>query len=242
MSRERRSNLFEIMVYPDDSLPDYWEDIINETRVACAVSPVHNLDRYTEYDFIEAQKLLSDTSKILDPNDYNRLAAIKKGANKKVHRHIVVNFGANANKTIEQVQALFCIPLNGKKIPRFVDSERGAFRYLIHLDHPEKAQYSRDDIRLFNGYDPKDFLSLSSAQVDNLSTVITQFCDDNLIKGYAELERVTRPVPVWHKWVISHTIFLTAWFRDPDNNYQVSCDLEAKKDKLKDFVGDLYID
>lgn len=131
----------------------------------------------------------------------------KSGQTKKQHYHLIVNYGAGANKSMEQVQEDFCEPLNSYKFPSIVKTERGAVRYLCHMDHPAKYQYRIDEVTFFNGYFPGDYFELSNKDMDKLGIAILKFISDNDIRSYSDLELVTRCYRPWHKYVCSHTIF-----------------------------------
>lgn len=208
-----RSNLWEIVLYPESMPANTWKEIIYSTKVPCVLSPCHNMDVITEYDVEKGYKEKKKEFDNLTLDEY-RKNFVCEGDIKKEHFHLIVNYGSGANKSVEQVQDDFCIPLNAKKYPEIVKSERGAVRYLVHLDHPMKAQYRIDEVRFFNGYNAKDFFDISNADVDRLNIDIIQFIDDNNIDGYYELERITRKWLPWHKYVVSHSIFFTYFFQD----------------------------
>ena len=44
---------------------------------------------------------------------------------------------------------------------------RGSVRYHIHIDNPEKAQYSQDDIKCLAGFDYEDFFVVGTVAVGN---------------------------------------------------------------------------
>ena len=208
-----RSNQWEIILYPE-SLPEKtWQEIIFSTKVPCVLSPCHNMDFMTELDVEKGYKDKLKEFPAMTRAEYENIF-YAVGDVKKEHYHLIVNYGNGANKSMEQVQEDFCIPLNSKKVPEIVKSERGAVRYLCHLDHPQKAQYRIDEVRFFNGYNPKDYFDISNADVDRLNIDIIQFIDDNNVSGYYELERITRKWLPWHKYIVSHSIFFTYFFND----------------------------
>ncbi len=202
---QKRSSLWEVIVYPGDSLPPFYKDIIEQTQVPCALSPVHNADRYTLLD---------------ESEDKTHVA----GAIKKPHQHLIIDFGSGANKTMEQVQELFCVPLNAKAVPSIVHNSRGAVRYLIHLDHPDKAQYRLDEIRYFNGFDCKDYFDLSSKEIDEMCLTICDYIEDNDIVEYADLVVASHSYMPWFNYVKNHSIFFTSY-------------LKSRKYKQKEFLS-----
>ena len=71
------------------------------------------------------------------------------GESKKAHYHVQVMF--DSVKTNEQAKEFFdTFKGVGCEV---VNSARGYARYLCHLDNPEKAQYSIDDVMAYGGAD-----------------------------------------------------------------------------------------
>ena len=78
------------------------------------------------------------------------------GETKKPHYHVMIMF--DGVKTVEQATDIFkTIGGVGWEI---VKSLRGYARYLCHLDNPEKAQYSTDDVLSLCGADYFGTISL----------------------------------------------------------------------------------
>lgn len=71
------------------------------------------------------------------------------GSPKKPHWHILIMFAGV--KTREQAQEV--IDAIGGVGCESVSTVRGYARYLVHADNPEKAQYSKSDVRAFSGAD-----------------------------------------------------------------------------------------
>lgn len=68
---------------------------------------------------------------------------------KKAHYHVLLMF--SSVKTVEQAkEAITAIHGVGCET---VSTVRGYARYLVHADNPEKAQYSKSDVRAFGGAD-----------------------------------------------------------------------------------------
>lgn len=74
------------------------------------------------------------------------------GTPKKAHWHVLLDF--DSLKTSDQVAAIAAGV--GGTHPIKVDSMRGYARYLVHMDDPEKAQYSIGDVRCLAGFDIRD--------------------------------------------------------------------------------------
>jgi hypothetical protein len=80
----------------------------------------------------------------------------KTGEPKKPHWHVMIMF--DSVKTKEQAAELF-EQIGGVGV-EVVQVLRSYARYLCHLDHPTKAQYSTDDVRCFGGADYTDIIGL----------------------------------------------------------------------------------
>lgn len=68
---------------------------------------------------------------------------------KKKHKHILLNF--DGNKSYEQLEH-YSKQLNGT-FPILVDNNNGMIRYFIHIDNPEKHQYSMNELVSISGFD-----------------------------------------------------------------------------------------
>ena len=107
------------------------------------------------------------------------------GEQKKPHYHVMLCFDGpityqNAMTYADRVGAA-----NGVIQP--VGSVRGMVRYFCHLDNPEKFQYNESIIQCRNGFDPKDYFSLTVSQQKAFKRKVTEFIADNQIEEYAEL-------------------------------------------------------
>lgn len=104
------------------------------------------------------------------------------GEKKKAHYHILLMF--EGVKTEEQARELLdqvnCVGLET------VSSIRGYARYLCHLDNPEKAQYTTDQVICYSSADYHHVIGLPSDKYKAIRE-ITDFCRDNDIYSYAQL-------------------------------------------------------
>ena len=90
---------------------------------------------------------------VVSPLHDSDISDNETGEIKKAHWHVIINF--SSVKSYEQVKEL-TDKINAP-IPQKVNSMIGATRYLIHLDHADKFQYKKEDIKCFNGFDLKLF-------------------------------------------------------------------------------------
>lgn len=102
------------------------------------------------------------------------------GEPKKPHWHIIVCFDGpttykNANRVIQTIT-------NGP-IVKPCRSIRGAYRYFLHIDNPEKAQYSEQYIKTFNSFE----IAMTDSDEDVIKKAIFAIILVNRIQEYAEL-------------------------------------------------------
>lgn len=75
-NKSKRSNLWCCVVYPGDSLPENYEDIIRSWHVPVLLSPLHDADKNAD------------------------------DSEKKKHYHVMLDFGSGQNKSYDQVKSL----------------------------------------------------------------------------------------------------------------------------------------
>lgn len=104
------------------------------------------------------------------------------GEIKKAHWHVVMYF--EGKKSFEQVKEL-TDKINAP-IPQKVANIKGAIRYFIHLDNPEKYQYKKSDIRCFGGADLDKYLGFSASDKQALLKEITLYIKENHIIEFSD--------------------------------------------------------
>ena len=104
------------------------------------------------------------------------------GEDKKPHYHVMIMY--DGVKTVEQALEVFN-QIGGVGCEK-VENLRGYARYLCHLDNPDKAQYSIDDVHCVAG---ADYISIIGLAQDRYKTIgeIMDFCADNYVTNFAEL-------------------------------------------------------
>lgn len=104
------------------------------------------------------------------------------GEPKKPHYHVMAMY--DNVKTREQAEEFF--QSFGGVGCEVVNSIRGYARYLCHLDNPEKAQYSVDDVKAFGG---ADYMHAIGTQADKAKSIreMIAFIEENDITCFAEL-------------------------------------------------------
>lgn len=102
------------------------------------------------------------------------------GIDKKPHYHIVIEF--EGPTTYKHVSENICPSVNAT-IPKRVVSLRGYYRYLTHMDNPEKAQYEEKDVIKIGGFT----LDLTTTEVTALKVKIIEDITENNIVEYSDL-------------------------------------------------------
>lgn len=104
------------------------------------------------------------------------------GEIKKEHYHVMFMF--EGKKSIAQVEEVISsIAGVGCEV---VNSIRGYARYLCHMDNPEKAQYSPEDVRALCGADYSGVIGLVTDKYKAIRDMI-EFCKVNQIVSYSQL-------------------------------------------------------
>ena len=111
-----RSSTWACIIYPGDSAPTNYLDIIHSFLLPVLVSPLHNPDKENE---------------IMDPETGEFFETKKK------HQHVMLYF--SSLKSRQQVEE-YTSKLNGTR-PFIVHSAEGMIRYFIHWNNPEKEQF-----------------------------------------------------------------------------------------------------
>lgn len=103
------------------------------------------------------------------------------GEFKKPHYHIMILY--EAPHTLEQAQEIF--DSIGATKCQIVNSTTNALRYFCHLDNPEKAQYSKNDVICLNGIDYKALTERASDENAEIMNII-RFIRTYEIRSYID--------------------------------------------------------
>lgn len=106
------------------------------------------------------------------------------GTVKKPHWHIVLMFGSK--KSYSQIVEIAEM-LHGAHEPQKVHNVKGAVRYLIHFDNPEKFRYNREDIRCHGGADVDQYFELSMSSRTAVLRELMEFVSESEIDNYDDL-------------------------------------------------------
>ena len=114
---------------------------------------------------------------------HNQDVDFATGEVKKAHWHIVMAF--DGPKSYEQVMELIA-PLNCPS-PQKCHSLKGAVRYFVHLDNPEKVQYNSTEIVGHGGFDVAAALAPTSSKRYQFIGEMMDFCRENCIVEFQDL-------------------------------------------------------
>lgn len=105
------------------------------------------------------------------------------GEQKKPHRHIALLFGGvkSYDQVKELTDFLHC------PIPQRCHNAKALVRYMAHLDNPDKAQYSVNDIKGHGGADVAEMLRPSSSERYSIIRDMITYVKDNNITEYQDL-------------------------------------------------------
>lgn len=137
------SKWWSAIVYPE-SAPENWKELLRARGYEIAISPLHDKDKW-EHDSPEREVTCEDGTILHIPKG----ALYKKGDRKKPHWHIIVKTESRCsfNEMNKELQDLLGCPRIQK-----CRSLKGAYEYFIHLNHPDRYHYDRDEIETYNGF------------------------------------------------------------------------------------------
>ena len=134
------------------------------------------------------------------------------GEPKKPHYHVMVFYqGPTSYNVVKRLTDGLNQP-----IPQVVEQVRGYYRYLTHMDNPEKAQYSPSGITTLNGFDIGDYVEMSKSEVTKVCRALMDYIRENDIMEYADLMDMTMcegVPPEWFDVASSRTLFFTGYLK-----------------------------
>lgn len=141
------------------------------------------------------------------------------GEQKKPHYHVMVFYqGPTSYNVVKRLTDGLNQP-----IPQVIEQVRGYYRYLTHMDNPEKAQYSPVDIRALNGFDIGDYVEMTRSEVTKVKRALADYIVENDLREYADLIEMTMcegVPPEWFDVASSQTMFFTGFLKS--RHYRVS--------------------
>lgn len=168
VSNNPGSKTWGTVVYPED-LPEWFTWEAFSTLVSCKlwISPVHDSDYFTLEDMQRGGEVKSRYATVEAYNEYTGSELTEEQYNftywcnvqKKAHLHLVMTFHqSKRQKAVEGLlQAAFSM-LGVDELKLVCEAKASmskSVEYLVHFNHPTKAQYDRSQIQMFNGADFK---------------------------------------------------------------------------------------
>lgn len=160
------------LVYPD-STDKYWLDFLINTGAKFCVSPLHDADVITKADFSLNKKHFKEMG-------------LTTGDVKKPHYHVI--FCSNGPTTYNFIKKRVCEPINATN-PFSLVSVSGMYKYLVHDQelYPSKHEYALKDRKSYNGFNPADFIEMTSKENAKIIDYIIDFIVRNNIKEYSDV-------------------------------------------------------
>lgn len=104
------------------------------------------------------------------------------GEIKKAHWHILLTYDGPVNiVAVKKITDKLNAP-----VPQKISSAKGLVRYMIHLDNPEKFQYSRSDIKGHNGADVASYFELTATNKLMIMKDIVRYIYENEVDNYSD--------------------------------------------------------
>lgn len=193
---------FLFVLYPE-SMPENWLERLRESHVKMAISPLHDKD-------------VNDDA---------------EGELKKAHYHLIICFDGPKtmkNATEFLMKVLECpFPLG-----KACQSLKGAYRYLIHQDHPDKYQYDEKDVISLNGFSAQDIIELTKSEKLKIKKDLTKIIFDMQIIEYAEFMNYTilNHNDNYFEIASSNTIYFNSYISSMRNKIDsVTCRSKVKR-------------
>lgn len=152
MTNSDKARHWAIVVYPE-SAPNNWEELLGETHLPFAVSPLHDKD--------------------VNPD----------GEMKKAHWHVILSWDGPVRKSV----AIKMAEMVNAPQPVKLESVRGAYRYFVHKDNPDKYQYDEKGIKVFNGFDISSYVELTKQEKYEAVSSIIEIVKNHRITEYFDL-------------------------------------------------------
>ena len=207
MASDSRTTAYAITVYPESTNIELLKAYLQSLHVACALSPLHDKDTFSEIDAMDWDKRVKEGK--IDPEESVRPVP---GAPKKPHHHLVFYFGRN-KRSIQQMQELVW-PIN--RNVRWFEPVRnlgGYVRYLCHLDDDDKPTYSVDDVWTCGHFDLSPLWEVSKADKRGAVGTLCDYASKYGIYNYCDLVDVVRELdsPALLDCVVERSFFLSKY-------------------------------
>lgn len=134
------------------------------------------------------------------------------GTTKKPHYHVIVVYSGPTSYNV--VKSVAVDQLNGAS-PIPLEAVRGYYRYLTHMDNPEKYQYSKSDLIHLNGFDIRDYSELTSSEKDEIKKRLIELINEYGVIEYSTFVNLVMSLgdsDQFHE-ATANTIFFNAYIK-----------------------------
>lgn len=189
-----RTRVFGCITWPESMDTERIDRLITDSQIQAARSPLHEHDTYTRSD-VEGWLYRHHLDGFeVEWTDLELMAWVAGqvtkaevpwiGDLKKPHHHWVC--AADGSKSYQQMHELF-----GGYVTYFekVESKRGALKYLIHRNNPEKYQYDFNDIKTYGGMDISSILAIGEVEQMNYIAHVEDYIFKSNPRSYIQLVR-----------------------------------------------------
>lgn len=226
MASDTRTTAYAVTVYPESTNITLLKTYLQSLHVACAISPLHDKDTYTEIDAMDWDKRVKDGK--IDPEESTRPVP---GVLKKPHHHVVLFFGRN-KRSVQQMQEVMLPICPGLRWFEPVRNLGGYTRYLCHLDDDDKVTYSVDDVWTCGHYDLSPLWEVSKADKRGAVGTLCDYASQYGIYNYCDLVDVVRELdsPALLDCVVERSFFLSKYLEGlyAKSRGQLPNDIDAK--------------
>lgn len=133
------------------------------------------------------------------------------GHEKKAHWHVILCWDGPASyNSAKRVTD----KLNAPR-PEDCVSVKGYYRYLTHEDNPDKAQYSKNDIETFGGFNILDFVEMTTSEVERCLDTLEDLIENHRTVSYRKFIMLVKVAGTREEIKVarSHTMHLSAYIK-----------------------------
>ena len=158
---------------------------------------------------------------------------------KKPHWHVILMYGSKKSYS----QVLEITEMLHAPIPQKIQNIKGAVRYLVHIDNPEKYQYNREDIVCHGGAEVEQYFELSMSSRTEIFGEMADFIMDSEIDNYADFllycrkhdEKDWFDIAVNHNTLAINKLLDAMYQKHNPKNVSKSVTLEEKVTQAKEM-------
>ena len=133
------------------------------------------------------------------------------GEPKKAHFHVILSYsGPTSFNVIKGITDSLNQP-----IPQALEQVRGYYRYLTHMDNPEKAQYDAKGITHLCGFNIADYTDLTKSELTAIKLNLIDFIEEHNIGEYYDFIKKLRQMGMMAEFEIAstNTYFYNAYIK-----------------------------